>query len=92
MQKIVPFPCYDGRAAEAAKFYASIFKNSKIGNVRCYPDAGAQRVGHVCRIPIARAGLMFTFSPAIALFANCETQQEGDELWEKLFVAGCAEN
>lgn len=97
MQKIVPFLWYDGRAEEAVKFYTSIFKNSRIGTVRRYGDAGPGPKGAVMLVEFQLEGQDFmalnggphyTFTPAISLFVNCETQQEVDELWEKLSAGG----
>jgi predicted 3-demethylubiquinone-9 3-methyltransferase (glyoxalase superfamily) len=97
MQRIVPFLWFDGQAEEAMKFYVSTFKNSKIGNVTRYGKAGPGPEGTVMSATFQlegqefyalNGGPMFTFSPAISLFVNCETQQEVDELWEKLSEGG----
>jgi|SRR5215471_15635915 len=97
MQKIVPFLWFDGKAEEAAHFYTSIFKNSKIGRVTRYGEAGPGPKGAVMSATFQLAGQefialnggpQFTFSPAISLFVNCETQEEVDELWEKLSSGG----
>jgi predicted 3-demethylubiquinone-9 3-methyltransferase (glyoxalase superfamily) len=97
MQKIVPFLWYDGKAEEAANFYVSIFKNSKIKNIRRYVEAGPGQKGSVMSAEFEREGQEFialnggphyTFSPAISFFVNCETQAEVDELWEKLSEGG----
>lgn len=97
MQKITPFLWFDGKAEEAANFYVSIFKNSKIGNVTRYGDAGPGPKGTVMIVTFSLDGLEFTalnggpqykFSPAISFFVNCETQEEVDELWEKLSEGG----
>ena len=97
MQKIVPFLWFDGKAEEAAHFYTSIFKNSKIGRVTRYGEAGPGPKGAVMSATFQLAGQefialnggpQFTFSPAISLFVNCETQEEVDELWEKLSAGG----
>jgi len=97
MQKIVPFLWFDGKAEEAAHFYSSIFKNSKIGRVTRYGEAGPGPKGAVMSATFQLAGQefialnggpQFTFSPAISLFVNCETQEEVDELWEKLSAGG----
>jgi predicted 3-demethylubiquinone-9 3-methyltransferase (glyoxalase superfamily) len=97
MQKIVPFLWFDGKAEEAMNFYTSIFKNSKIISVTRYGDAGPGPKGSVmsCVFQIEgqdfyalNGGPMFKFSPAISLFVNCETQDEVDELWEKLSAGG----
>ena len=97
MQKIVPFLWFNGNAEEAMNFYVSIFKNSKVVRVTRYGDAGPGPKGSVmgCAFQLAgqdfyalNGGPQFTFTPAISLFVNCETQQEVDELWEKLSAGG----
>jgi predicted 3-demethylubiquinone-9 3-methyltransferase (glyoxalase superfamily) len=97
MQKIVPFLWYDGKAEEAMNLYVSIFKNSKIVSVTRYGKGGPGPEGTVMSATFQlegqefyalNGGPMFTFSPAISLFVNCETQQEVDELWEKLSEGG----
>ena len=97
MQKIRPFLWFDGKAEEAAKFYTSIFRNSKIVGVSRYGEAGPGPKGTVMSVTFElegqtfmalNGGPQFTFTPAISLFVNCETQQEVDELWEKLSEGG----
>jgi len=97
MQKITPFLWFDGKAEEAANFYTSIFKNSKIIDIRRYPDGGPAPKGTVMSATFQldgqdfialNGGPMFTFSPAISFFVNCHTQEEVDELWEKLSAGG----
>jgi predicted 3-demethylubiquinone-9 3-methyltransferase (glyoxalase superfamily) len=97
MQKITPFLWFDGKAEEAANFYTSIFKNSKILNIARYGEAGPGPKGTVMTVTFQLEGQEFmalnggphyTFSPAISLFVNCETQAEVDELWEKLSAGG----
>jgi len=97
MQKITPFLWFDGKAEEAMNFYVSIFKNSKIGRVTRYGEAGPGAKGTVMSATFQlegqefmalNGGPEFTFSPAISFFVNCETQEEVDELWEKLFAGG----
>jgi predicted 3-demethylubiquinone-9 3-methyltransferase (glyoxalase superfamily) len=101
MQKITPFLWYDGRAEEAANFYASIFKNSKIGKVARYGEEGARvsgmPKGTVMTVAFElegqefvalNGGPQFTFTPAISFVVNCKTQEEVDELWEKLSEGG----
>ena len=93
MQKIVPFLWFNDNAEEAMNFYVSIFKNSKVGRVTRYGDAGPGPKGSVmwCTFTLEgqefhalNGGPQFKFTPAISLFVNCETQQEVDALWEKL--------
>jgi predicted 3-demethylubiquinone-9 3-methyltransferase (glyoxalase superfamily) len=97
MQKIIPFLWFDGRAEEAANFYVSIFKNSKIGKVRRYGEAGPGPKGTAMSVEFEldgeqfialNGGPQFTFSPAISFFVNCETQEEVDQLWEQLSAGG----
>ncbi|HWY09146.1 MAG TPA: VOC family protein, partial [Candidatus Acidoferrales bacterium] len=97
MQKITPFLWFDGNAEEAANFYISIFKNSKMGKISRYGDAGPGPKGSVMSVTFQiegqeffalNGGPQFKFTPAISFFVNCETQQEVDELWEKLSAGG----
>jgi len=97
MQKITPFLWFDGKAEEAMHFYTSIFKNSKIGKVTRYGEAGPGPKGTVMsatfqlegqEILALNGGPQFKFTPAISFFVNCETQAEVDELWEKLSAGG----
>jgi predicted 3-demethylubiquinone-9 3-methyltransferase (glyoxalase superfamily) len=94
MQKITPFLWFDGKAEEATNFYVSLFKNSKIGSVsRGGPGPNAPAISTTFQLDgqefiALNGGPHFTFSPAISLFVNCETQQEVDELWEKLSEGG----
>jgi predicted 3-demethylubiquinone-9 3-methyltransferase (glyoxalase superfamily) len=97
MQKITPFLWFDGKAEEAANFYVSLFKNSKIVNVARYGDAGPGPKGTATsatfelagqRFIALNAGPQFKFTEAISFFINCETQQEVDDLWEKLSAGG----
>ena len=91
MPKITPFLWFDGRAEEAAKFYTSIFNDSKITKVNPGPKGTAMSV--VFQLEgqeffALNGGPHFTFSPAISFFVNCETQGEVDALWEKLSAGG----
>ena len=97
MKKITPFLWFDGNAEEAMNFYTSIFKNSKIGEIRRYGEAGPGPAGTVMSASFElerqefialNGGPQFTFSPAISFFVNCKTQKEVDELWEKLSAGG----
>jgi predicted 3-demethylubiquinone-9 3-methyltransferase (glyoxalase superfamily) len=97
MQKITPFLWFDGKAEEAMNFYVSIFKNSKVGKVTRYGGAGPGPKGTVMSVTFQlegqeffalNGGPQFTFSPAISFFVNCKTQQEVDELWDKLSAGG----
>src|SRR5438132_5918684 len=97
MQKITPFLWFDNQAEEAANFYASVFKNSKIGTISRYGEAGPGPKGSVMVVTFQLAGEefmalnggpLFKFTEAISLSVNCETQEEVDELWEKLSEGG----
>jgi predicted 3-demethylubiquinone-9 3-methyltransferase (glyoxalase superfamily) len=97
MQKITPFLWFDGKAEEAANFYVSIFKNSKITNVGRYGDAGPGPKGTAMSVTFQlegqdffalNGGPHFSFTPAISFFVDCKTQEEVDELWEKLSAGG----
>jgi predicted 3-demethylubiquinone-9 3-methyltransferase (glyoxalase superfamily) len=85
MQKIIPFLWFDGKAEEAAKFYTSIFENSKIVSIT-EKSATFQLDG--LEFIAFNGGPTFTFSPAVSFFVRCETQQEIDYLWEKLSTGG----
>ncbi len=101
MQKITPFLWFDDKAEEAANFYVSIFKNSKIGNISRYGEEGAKVSGRAKGTVMTvtfqldgqefmalNGGPLFKFSESISFLVNCETQQEVDELWEKLSQGG----
>ncbi len=97
MHKITPFLWFDGKAEEAMNFYTSIFKNSKIGRITRYGDAGPGPKGAVMsgtfqldgqEFMALNGGPQFKFTEAISFFVNCETQEEVDELWEKLSAGG----
>ena len=97
MQNITPFLWFDGNAEEAMNFYTSIFKNSKIGRITRYGDAGPGPKGAVMsgtfqldgqEFMALNGGPQFKFTEAISFFVNCETQEEVDELWEKLSAGG----
>ncbi len=93
MQKITPFLWFDHQAEEAAKFYVSLFKNSKILNVARYGEGAPLPKGTVMtvdfvlegeRFTALNGGPMFKFTEAISFLVNCETQAEVDRLWKKL--------
>jgi predicted 3-demethylubiquinone-9 3-methyltransferase (glyoxalase superfamily) len=97
MQKITPFLWFDNQAEEAMNFYVSVFKNSKVVKVTRYGDAGPGPKGTVMSATFElegqtfyalNGGPVFSFTPAISFFVSCETQQEVDELWEKLSADG----
>jgi predicted 3-demethylubiquinone-9 3-methyltransferase (glyoxalase superfamily) len=101
MQKITPCLWFDSQAEGAVNFYTSIFKNSKIGSVARYGEAGAKASGRpkgtVMTITFKlegqeflalNGGPIFKFTEAISFIVNCETQKELDRLWEKLSEGG----
>ena len=101
MQKIAPCLWFDNQAEEAVNFYVSIFKNSRILKIARYGEAGAEVSGRPKGTVMTmtfqlegqdfmalNGGPVFQFSPAISLFVNCQTQEEIDELWEKLSEGG----
>jgi predicted 3-demethylubiquinone-9 3-methyltransferase (glyoxalase superfamily) len=97
MQKITPFLWFDGKAEEAMTFYTSIFKDSKLSASRVSAMRGPAPKGTVMFATfelngqefIALNGVPpFTFTPAVSFFVSCETQEEVDELWEKLVEGG----
>lgn len=97
MQKITPFLWFDSQAEEAATFYTSLFKNSRILNVSRYGDAGPGPKGQAMTVSFKLEGQDFTalnggphfkFTPAISLYVNCETQEEVDHFWDKLTADG----
>jgi predicted 3-demethylubiquinone-9 3-methyltransferase (glyoxalase superfamily) len=97
MQKITPFLWFDNNAEEAMNLYVSVFKNSKITSIVRYGEAGPGPKGTVMtgifqiegqEFYALNGGPNYSFTPAISLFVNCESQQEIDELWEKLSEGG----
>jgi predicted 3-demethylubiquinone-9 3-methyltransferase (glyoxalase superfamily) len=100
-QKITPFLWFDDKAEEAARFYTSIFKNSKIGNITRYDEEAAgptgRPAGSVMTVDFQLAGKefvalnggpMFKFTEAISFVVNCENQEEVDYFWSKLSAGG----
>jgi len=94
--KISPFLWYDDNAEQAAKFYVSIFKNSKVLNVSRSDEGPGKKpaVSFVSfeldgqRIMALNGGPQFTFTEAISFFVNCKTQKEIDYLWRRLTDGG----
>jgi predicted 3-demethylubiquinone-9 3-methyltransferase (glyoxalase superfamily) len=96
-QKIRTFLWFDDKAEEAANFYVSLFKDSKIVDVTRYGEGGPLPAGTVMTIVFQLAGVEFIalnggphfhFTEAISLSVDCETQVEIDELWDKLSEGG----
>jgi predicted 3-demethylubiquinone-9 3-methyltransferase (glyoxalase superfamily) len=97
MQRITPFLWFDGQAEQAAKFYVSVFKNSKIKQITHYGEELPEREGQVMTVSFEldgeefvalNGGPQFKFTEAISFVINCETQEEIDYYWEKLTVNG----
>src|SRR6266581_8438116 len=101
MQKITPFLWFDNQAEEAVKFYTSIFKNSRIGKIARYDEAGekvsGRPAGSVMTVEFQlegqefvalNGGPRFKFTEAISLVVNCKTQAEVDKFWTKLSAGG----
>ncbi|MEP7339650.1 MAG: VOC family protein [Acidobacteriota bacterium] len=92
MQKITPFLWFDGKAEEAMNYYISIFKNSKVLSVNRAGEGGpvisvtVELDGQ--QFQALNGGPQFKFTEAISFFVDCETQEEVDELWEKLSAGG----
>jgi predicted 3-demethylubiquinone-9 3-methyltransferase (glyoxalase superfamily) len=97
MQKITTFLTFNDQAEEAVNQYTSVFKNSQIIKTTHYGEGAPMPKGTVMSIVFRldgqeyvalNGGPHFRFSEGISLFVNCETQQEVDELWEKLSEGG----
>jgi predicted 3-demethylubiquinone-9 3-methyltransferase (glyoxalase superfamily) len=97
MQKITPCLWFDDQGQEAARFYVSIFKNSKMGKVSYYGEGGPRPKGSVLTVSFQldgqeflalNGGPYFKFTEAISWIVNCKTQKEVDRLWEKLSEGG----
>lgn len=97
MERITPFLWFNGQAEEAMLFYTSIFKNSRQGMVARMGDTGPGAKGKAMSVTFnldgqefmaLNGGPMYSFTPAISLFVNCENQEEVDYYWEKLCEGG----
>ncbi len=101
---ITPCLWFDDQAEEAVNFYVSVFPNSKIETITRYGPAAAQAAGRPegtvltilfqlagQRFMALNGGPVFTFSPAISFMVDCKTQEEVDELWEKLSEGGAVQ-
>jgi len=101
MQKITPCLWFDNQAEEAVKFYVSIFKNAKIGNITRYGKEGYEihrrPAGTVMTVEFElqgqafvalNGGPVFTFNEAISFQVHCRTQEEIDHYWDKLSQGG----
>ena len=101
MQKISPFLWFDTQAEDAANFYCSIFKNSKILKIARYPEGSPGPAGSVMVVNFQvegqdfmalNAGPLFKFTEAISFAINCQTQEEVDYFWNKLTANGGQES
>jgi predicted 3-demethylubiquinone-9 3-methyltransferase (glyoxalase superfamily) len=97
MGKIVPFLTFEDQAEQAVNLYVSIFKDSEILSLSRYGEGGPFPAGTVMSASFVIAGQEFvalnggphfTFTDGFSIFVNCETQEEVDELWEKLSAGG----
>lgn len=101
MQKLTPCLWFDDKAEDAAKFYVSIFKNSKLGSIAYYGEAGAQASGRpkgsVMTVTFEiegqefvalNGGPLFKFTEAVSFMVKCRSQDEIDEIWKKLSEGG----
>src|SRR5256712_11840757 len=97
MQKIAPFLWFDTQAEEAANFYCSVFKNSRILSVARYGDAGPGPRGTAMTVTFEldgqrfialNGGPRFKFTEAISFSVDCSTQEEVDAYWDKLTDGG----
>ncbi len=97
MPKITPMLWFDNNAEDAAQFYTSIFKNSKIFQVSRYGEAGPGPKGQamVVRFQLEgqeflalNGGPQYKFTEAISFVVNCETQEEVDYYWDRLSAGG----
>jgi predicted 3-demethylubiquinone-9 3-methyltransferase (glyoxalase superfamily) len=97
MPKITPFLWFDNNAEDAAKFYTSVFKNSKLGEIRRYGDAGPGPKGSVMiasfsiediEFTALNGGPHFKFNESVSFVVHCKTQEEVDEYWSRLTADG----
>ena len=105
MQKITPFLWFDNQAEEAAKFYTTVFKNSKVGRILRYNETSAKTAGRPAgsvltiefeiggqKFTALNGGPQFKFNESVSFVVNCETQNEVDYFWEKLTAGGGQES
>jgi predicted 3-demethylubiquinone-9 3-methyltransferase (glyoxalase superfamily) len=97
MHKLSTCLWFNGQAEEAARFYVSLFRNSRIVNTAYYMEGSPGVPGSVMTVDFIldgeefvalNGGPEFSFTPAISLVANCETQEDVDDLWDKLTDGG----
>jgi predicted 3-demethylubiquinone-9 3-methyltransferase (glyoxalase superfamily) len=101
MERISPFLWFDSQAEQAAKYYVSVFNNSKIDKMTRYPEEAAKKIGRepgsVMTVEFTLDGVQFValnggpqfkFTEAVSFVVMCETQEEVDYYWEKLTADG----
>jgi predicted 3-demethylubiquinone-9 3-methyltransferase (glyoxalase superfamily) len=97
MGRITPFLWFDTQADEAARFYASVFPNAKVGAISHYGEAGPGTPGSVMTVEFEldgrqftalNGGPEFTFTEAVSFQVACETQEEVDHYWSALSEGG----
>lgn len=97
MNKITPFLWFDTQAEEAAQFYATLFKNSSVGKVTRYGDAGPGPKGSAMTVEFEldgqkfialNGGPQFPFTEAVSFSIHCESQEEVDFFWDRLAADG----
>lgn len=97
MQKITPCLWFDDQALDAAKFYVSLFKNSKITEISYYDENSGEMAGKVMLVTFSldgqdlmalNGGPHFKFTEAISLYVDCADQSEVDRMWEALLDGG----
>jgi len=97
MQKITPCLWFDTEGEEAAKFYTSIFENSRILDISHYGDAGPRPAGTVMTVSFElegqeylalNGGPEFRFNESVSFHVHCETQEEVDRFWNNLTDGG----
>lgn len=97
MRKITPFLWFNNTAEEAARFYVSIFKNSRIGRITRYPQGSPGPAGSVMTVEFTlngqpfialNGGPVFKFTEALSFVVRCDTQAEVNRYWQKLAAGG----
>ena len=95
--KLTPFLWFDSQAEEAARYYCSIFRKSKIGKIARYPEGSPGPAGSVMTVEFKlegqdyvalNGGPHFKFTEAVSLVINCKDQKEVDYYWDKLLAGG----
>ena len=96
-QKITPFLWFDGQAEEAATFYCSIFRKSKLGKIARYPEGSPGPAGSVMTVEFRiegqdyvalNGGPLFKFNESVSFVVNCKDQKEVNYYWDRLLAGG----